>query len=58
MTVLGDELKEIDAALARIEDGGYGLCTGCGDAIALERLRVLPFAELCIECKQAQEAGQ
>ena len=45
-TVLG----EIDAALARIEDGTYGTCTNCGKAIAVERLEAHPWASLCIDC--------
>jgi len=45
-TVLG----EIDAALARIEDGTYGMCTNCGKAIAVERLEAHPWASLCIDC--------
>lgn len=43
-------LAAIDAALARIDEGGYGICTACGRPIALERLEALPWAELCIDC--------
>ena len=45
-TVLG----EIDAALARIEDGTYGTCTNCGNEIPVERLEAYPWASLCIDC--------
>jgi RNA polymerase-binding transcription factor len=45
-TVLG----EIDAALARIEDGTYGTCTNCGNEISVERLEAYPWASLCIDC--------
>jgi RNA polymerase-binding protein DksA len=44
------ELKQIDAALARMDDGSYGDCTACGNAIPLARLQALPFADKCIDC--------
>jgi RNA polymerase-binding protein DksA len=40
----------IDAALARIEDGSYGVCTNCGKPIGEERLEALPWADRCIDC--------
>ncbi len=43
-------LDEIDAALARIEDGTYGTCTNCGKQIPVERLEANPWASLCIDC--------
>jgi RNA polymerase-binding protein DksA len=43
-------LIQIDRALFRLEEGNYGICAACGQAISAERLRVVPFAELCIEC--------
>jgi DnaK suppressor protein len=43
-------LAEIDAALARIEDGTYGTCTNCGKEIPVERLEAYPWASLCIDC--------
>jgi RNA polymerase-binding protein DksA len=42
-------LARIDAALRRIEDGTYGICTNCGRPIPEERLEALPWAELCID---------
>jgi len=45
-----DELRRIDAALARIEDGSYGICPKCGDTISDERLVAVPEAALCREC--------
>jgi DnaK suppressor protein len=41
-------LVEIDAALERIDDGSYGRCEVCGDAIPDERLRARPTARTCI----------
>jgi DnaK suppressor protein len=48
-------LNEIDAALARIEDGTYGTCQACGRPIDGERLEALPWATLCIDDKRKQE---
>jgi RNA polymerase-binding transcription factor DksA len=44
------ELRDIDAALARIEAGTYGKCENCGGEIEEERLRALPTATLCTKC--------
>ena len=44
------ELSETEAALARIEEGKFGRCDGCGGAIGRQRLLALPAARLCIEC--------
>ena len=43
-------LAEIDAALARIEEGTYGSCTSCGNEIPVGRLEAHPWAILCIDC--------
>jgi YteA family regulatory protein len=48
-------LEEIEAALKRIEEGTYGICTNCGKPIAVERLEALPWATLCIDCKRDLE---
>ncbi len=44
------ELEEIEAALARLADGTYGLCQGCGRAIGRQRLLAIPEARFCLEC--------
>lgn len=44
------ELKEIEAALARIKAGEYGFCQSCANPIREVRLRALPWARLCIKC--------
>jgi DnaK suppressor protein len=48
-------LGEIDAALARIDDGTYGICQACGKPIDVERLEALPWATLCIDDRRKQE---
>lgn len=45
-----DLIPKIDRALKRVDDGTYGKCTQCGEAISLDRLSVLPEAEHCMEC--------
>ena len=40
----------ITRALAKLAEGSYGLCDGCGNAIAAARLRAAPESVLCIEC--------
>ena len=50
-------LTAIEAALARIEAGTYGRCERCGQEIAPERLRAIPYATLCIDCKRKDERG-
>ena len=48
-------LVDIDAALTRIEDGTYGVCTDCGKQIPEERLEARPWATLCIDCQRKRE---
>jgi RNA polymerase-binding protein DksA len=50
-------LVEIDAALKRIDEGTFGVCTRCGQPIDAKRLEALPWATLCIEDKRKQERG-
>ena len=50
-------LNEIDAALARMDDGSFGTCKACGHPIDPQRLEALPWATLCIEDKRKQERG-
>lgn len=45
-----DLLRKVEHALDRIDAGGYGNCESCGDAIPVERLDVLPYSTLCVEC--------
>ncbi len=46
-------LAEIDAAIARLEDGTYGVCETCGQPISDARLRARPVARACITCATA-----
>ncbi|UCG62499.1 MAG: TraR/DksA C4-type zinc finger protein [Candidatus Zixiibacteriota bacterium] len=51
----GRFLYHIDEALRRIETGEYGKCFSCGKQISIDRLKAVPHARLCIECKSAEE---
>ena len=55
-----ETIREIDAALQRIEDGTYGICEEDGAKISKARLKAIPWARLCIECqrKAEKEAAQ
>jgi DnaK suppressor protein len=44
-------VDEIDRALAKLETGAYGVCERCGEPIRRARLKALPYASLCVECK-------
>jgi DnaK suppressor protein len=50
-----DKLLEIDDALERIEDNTYGICEECGGKIPKERLKIMPFALFCVQCKSVME---
>lgn len=45
-----DLLSKANRALERVDAGTYGICETCGKAIPLERLEVLPYTTLCVEC--------
>ena len=59
LTALGTQdaknLLAIDNALDRIHQGKYGLCMKCGKEIPKDRLRVIPFAPMCINCTNEEE---
>ncbi|HEX4931260.1 MAG TPA: TraR/DksA C4-type zinc finger protein [Gaiellaceae bacterium] len=44
-----DQLREVEAALQRIEAGTYGFCSVCGKPIPVERLEAVPWTALCID---------
>jgi DnaK suppressor protein len=48
-------MDKIEHALRKIEAGEYGICEECEEAITLKRLQARPEAQLCIQCKEAQE---
>jgi DnaK suppressor protein len=52
------ELRQVEAALHRLDVGSYGDCADCGEAIDMQRLLALPAAERCAPCQTAFEQRQ
>ena len=48
--------EEVEAALRRIEDGSYGVCGGCRNAIPVRRLQALAWARYCVSCAELRQA--
>ena len=53
-----ETLAKITEALSRLQAGAYGYCYDCGEEIAEQRLRVLPFAVRCKGCEEELESEQ
>lgn len=54
----GTMLRLIDEALARLDNGRFGLCTHCEQPIEKQRLRAVPWARHCIACQEQQDRGE
>ncbi len=52
------EIAKINEALARLEDGTYGICKECKENITASRLRALPFVVRCMTCEEQFEQGE
>ena len=50
-------LLQIDQALARIEEGTYGVCLNCGVAMSEKRLAAVPWSPHCVDCQELAEKG-
>lgn len=50
-----NELRLIEDALFRINEGTYGACESCEKKISLKRLQIMPLTALCIDCQEAAE---
>ena len=53
----GHLLTAINEALVRIDSGTFGTCGRCGKPIAEDRLKAIPYASRCIDCKRLEERG-
>lgn len=49
------ELDDINLAIAKIDNGDYGICEMCDEEIALDRLKANPHTKFCISCKELSE---
>lgn len=60
--LMGDRERKklllIDEALQRIKNGEYGVCEECGEEIPFERLKVMPFTKVCVECQERIERDE
>lgn len=52
---LMERITQVERALERLDEGGYGWCERCARPIPVERLAAFPAATLCIPCKQLAE---
>jgi DnaK suppressor protein len=50
-------LQEVDGALARLDDGRYGVCVACEEVIERRRIEAVPWARHCLGCQQKMEQG-
>jgi DnaK suppressor protein len=51
------QAEETEAALRRLDDGSFGRCGQCSEAIPAERLEVLPAARYCVPCQSRRPSG-
>lgn len=52
--ILIEKLESIKKALRKIEKGIYGICSHCKKTIPLERLKINPLTETCVQCSQKE----
>jgi DnaK suppressor protein len=51
-------LRQVRAALDRINEGSYGVCLECEEEISQKRLNAVPWATLCIACQEQSDSGR
>ena len=49
------KLRLVEEALAKIDEGTYGVCERCEEAIPVKRLELLPFTRYCVQCQSELE---
>lgn len=54
---LRERAGSVEHALSKIQDGQYGMCELCGQAIQPDRLEALPDTRLCIDCARSEPAA-
>jgi len=45
-------LREVQAALRRVQQGTYGVCAACDEPISAKRLEAVPWAKFCVQCQE------
>ncbi len=59
MDALGNEVRRelqlVNLALHRMKEGDYEFCDDCGETINIERLKILPYTQLCIKCASKRD---
>ena len=50
-------LREVQAAVRRIDRGTYGICSGCEEPISAKRLDAVPWAKFCVACQERVSSG-
>jgi DnaK suppressor protein len=50
-----NEIAKISAAMQRLDNGRYGICSACGEPIDPSRIKVYPYADECIDCARFDE---
>jgi DnaK suppressor protein len=53
-----NRLREVRAALGRMDAGTFGICVGCEETINLKRLAAVPWAAFCIACQELEDRAQ
>jgi DnaK suppressor protein len=51
-----EKIRKLNDAMRRLHEGSFGICEMCGEIIPDTRLQILPYATLCIECKEKVES--
>lgn len=51
------QLRRVELALERIQNGSFGTCSACDGGIGLKRLQAVPWADQCIQCQEQSEVG-
>ena len=51
-----DELRAVEDAIRRIDNGDYGICASCEDPIEIKRLEAIPWARFCRACQEEMES--
>jgi DnaK suppressor protein len=52
------QLREVQSALLRVDEGTYGICIGCEETIGPKRLAAIPWASFCIVCQERADCEQ